>query len=331
MLKTTFRKEGRETPRVTPGRTRVMWVPMKILLLGASGLVGGAVARLAGPAGHAVTGVVGSWAGPAIPGLSAQVSVDLQEPGPLESLCETLRPAVIVNAAAVADPGACEADPTRSHRLNVELPVRLARLAQVSGARLIHLSSEQVFDGSAPPYSVNDRVHGINLYARQKIEAEQRVQSANPSSVILRLPLLLGNSLSTRRSAHEKLMEAWLAGRPVKLYVDEIRQCCTADSVARAILELTGRPELTGRFHWAGRDPLSRHEIGLRIRHRFGLSEQQAPIIAVTREGDAAALATRPANLSLTLAPLDTLLATKPQGADEAFAELVAPAWWRPA
>ena len=338
-----FDSRARQTPPAWTGRSRLgayatfppatinarIQKPMKMLLFGASGLVGGALARMGGEAGHSILGTVGSWPGSAIPGLAEQVKADLMDPAAVDHVVTSSGAAVIVNAAAVSEPGACDADPGRSHRLNVELPAQLAGLAEKSGARLIHLSSEQVFDGTTPPYSAGDPVHGINLYARQKIEAEARVQAICASALTLRLPLLLGNSLSRRRSVHERLLELWSAGGAAKLYVDEFRQCCTAGSVARAILEIIDRPGLAGVLHWAGAEPLSRFEIGERIRRRFGLTERQAPIVAVERKDDPRALASRPANLSMNLEPLTTLLPTKPQTADAAFAELEPPPWWQ--
>lgn len=291
-------------------------------------MVGSAVARLAAATGHYITGTVDAWPGGAIPGVADQVKADLTAETTVDRLIRESGAAVIVNAVAMADPGLCDAEPSRSHRLNVELPVQLAISARVSGARLIHLSSDQVFDGAAAPYSIGDSVRGINLYGRQKIESEQRVQAANPAALTLRLPLLIGNSLSGRRSVHERLLELWAAGREARLYVDEIRQTCTADSVARAILEIARKPELAGVFHWAGAEPLSRFEIGRRTRERFGLSEEQARIVAVERKDDPRALASRQANRSLNLAPLGTLLTTRPQSLTEAFAELEPPAWW---
>jgi dTDP-4-dehydrorhamnose reductase len=152
--------------------------------------------------------------------------------------------------------------------------------------------------------------------------------AAPERSIVLRIPLLMGNSPGGRRSVHERLLMLWASGKPAKLYQDEIRQPCTADSVARAMLELGERRDLTGAFHWAGAEPLSRLEIGRRVRAYFNLGEAEASIIAVSRDSDAVAQATRQADLSLNLAPLASLLRTRPQTFAEALAELKTPAWW---
>lgn len=301
---------------------------MKILLTGASGLVGGAFARQAAAAGHSITGVVGRWPTP-LPGLARQIALDLQDEAAVDALVRREGPDWIVNAAAISEPAECEAKPDLAWRLNVALPELLARAARETGSRLMHLSTEQVFDGTRPPYAVGDVRRAINLYARHKVEAEDVVLGAAPErTVVLRLPLLMGNSPGGRRSVHERLLMLWSAGKPAKLYRDEIRQTCTADSVARAMVEICGRSDLLGAFHWAGAEPVSRLEIGRRVREHFGLTEGRAPIVAVARQDDPAAAASRQADLSLDLRPMTGLLTTRPQTFDEALAELVRPAWW---
>jgi len=301
---------------------------MKILLTGASGLVGGAFARQAAAAGHAVTGVVGRWPTP-LPGLARQVALELQDGAAIDALVRQENPDWIVNAAAISEPAECESKPDLAWRLNVALPRQLAHTASETGARFIHLSTEQVFDGMRPPYAVSDARRAINLYARHKVEAEDAVFATAPErSVVLRLPLLMGNSPGGRRSVHERLLMLWAAGKPARLYRDEIRQTCTADSVVRAMVEICGRTDVRGAFHWAGAEPVSRLEIGRRVRAHFGLTEAQAPIVAVARQDDPVAAASRQADLSLDLRPLSELLTTRPQTFDEALAELVPPAWW---
>ena len=167
---------------------------MHILLTGASGLVGGTFAKLAAAAGHRVTGAVGRWPDP-LPGLARQVAINLEDTPAVESLLREERPDLVVNAAAISEPAQCDAEPEKAHRLNVGLPGVLARAARETDARLMHLSTEQVFDGTRAPYAVNDARKAINLYARHKLESEDVVFAAAPDrSIVLRIPLLMGNS-----------------------------------------------------------------------------------------------------------------------------------------
>lgn len=299
---------------------------MRIFLTGASGLVGAAFARTAGVAGHEITGAVHRFTGD-IPGLARKVMLDLTDPAALAAALAAARPDVIVNAAAVAEPPACVADPVGSEKLNVQLPAALARHAAATGARLIHLSSEQVFDGARyTPFATTDAPRPLNLYGEQKLAGEQAVLAAAPgAAVIVRLPLLTGDSANRQRSLHERLFQDWQAGRTPRLYTDEHRQTCSAAEVAAMILSLCGRPDLHGLRHWAGADLLTRHEIARRMRAHFQLGEADAPLLAVTRAETPAVSATRPACLALNLEPLRAELLRPLQTFADQLAELTVP------
>ena len=298
--------------------------PRRILVTGASGLVGGAVARLAARAGHQVTGTVNSYPH-SISGLVHQLRLDLQEEAPLEAAVLAASPQAIINCAAVSEPGACERDPGRARRLNVDLPATLARLAQRHGIRLVHISTEQVFAGENAPYRPTDGTSPLNTYGRLKAESEAVVQSLAPAAATVRAPLLLGNSPGGKRSLHERLLADWAAGRTARLFVDEIRQVAHADNLAAVLLELALRWDLTGIFHWAGTEACTRHELGTRIRQHFGLNEPEAPIEAVTRAQVGDAARTRPRDLRLDLAPLSSNLHVRPQALAEQLAALLPP------
>lgn len=299
---------------------------MRILIVGASGLVGSALARAAGRAGHEVIGTVGSFSGP-IEGAASLVRVDLTDESAGRRLVLECAPAAIVNCAAVSVPEVCESEPALSDALNVRLPAMLAAAARQTGARFVHISSEQVFDGSRnTPYAATDAVSPINRYGRQKRASEQEVQQiAEDLGVTVRAPLLMGNSAAGRRSTHERLLADWAAGRAARLYRDEFRQPCTAENLADVLLELCGRAEIHGIQHWAGLDLISRYDLGLRIRDRFGLSPGEAPIVAVARADNPEAASRRQACLGLDIAPLSVHLRTRPQSLAEQLPGLIVP------
>lgn len=299
---------------------------MRILLTGASGLVGAAVARRAAVDGHEVTGCVHRFAGH-ITGLARQVSVDLTDPAAVHEAALAARPEVIINCAAVAEPPACATDPAGSEKLNVQLPAWLAQHAAAHGVRLIHLSSEQVFDGGRySSYAITDTPRPLNLYGEQKLAGERAVLAAMPTrAVIVRLPLLTGDSANHQRSLHERYFMDWQAGRTPRLYTDEHRQTCSAGEVAAVLVALCARPDIHGLRHWAGADLLTRHEIARRMRAHFRLGETVAPLLAVTRAETPAVSATRPACLALNLEPLRTELARAPQSFAMQLAELTVP------
>lgn len=302
---------------------------MKILLAGATGLLGQAFARSAKRRGHHVVGILGQSKA-SVDGLAQRHRLDLSDLAATESFVLESFPDAIVNCAALSDPAACQSDPQSSRRLNVELPEKLALLARHLFATFIHISSDQVFDGTAERYTRDSQTSPPNEYARQKLESEKRVHDlAAEFATTLRLPLLNGNSPSGQRSLHELLFQTWAAGKTARLFTDEIRQPCLADNAADAMVELCERADLKGVYHWAGADALSRFEIGQAIQRHFGLPDA---LVQPARRGDDPRFARRQACLALELAPLSGKLKTRPQAFSDQLDALVVPppcrAWY---
>jgi len=297
---------------------------LKILLTGASGLVGSALARAAHAQGHEVFGIVGRWS-EQVPGAAGLLARDLTDSSCAHELVRGMHPDCIVNAAAISEPAACEADPARSRAVNVEFPAALAAVAAQARVRFIHLSTEQVFDGEGGPYRPDAPVNPLNLYGRQKREAEEWVLAADRHAAVVRLPLLFGNSLTGRRSVHEKFFETWAAGKVMSLFVDELRQVCTSDSVAALLLALAPRRDLRGVFHWAGARSVSRYDMGRALCARFGVDEKW---IRPQRRAELPELtAKRPRDLSLDTAPLDRELGVARETFEAAVRSLARPKW----
>ena len=304
---------------------------MRILLTGASGLVGAAVARTAARRGHAVIGITHRYEGP-LEGLAERLNLDLSDLDTLTLRVLHVFPDAIINAAAVSEPATCLADPAHAQTLNVALPERLAQLAHHLDARLVHVSTEQVFGGDRAPYAAVDPPAPRHLYGRQKLAGENAVHTTTPMlAVTVRAPLLNGDSPSGRRSLHERLFAAWAAGQTPRLFTDEIRQVAHADNLAEVLVELAERPDITGRQHWAGTEGLSRYELGERIRVHFKLTAAQAPLAPVTRADDPDATR-RPADLRFDLGPWVTRLKTRPEPFSTQLARLAVPppcrAWY---
>ena len=279
---------------------------MKILLTGSSGLLGHAYAQAAVRRGHTVTALYNQNR-PIADGLARTIQLDASEPEELTKIAIELWPDAIVNCAAISNATSVEADAMRAEKINVALPRLLAQLSTHLGARLLHVSTDMVFDGqSEQPYRSTDMPAPTNLYGQTKLMAEREVLEHNPEDpVVLRIPILMGNSPGGRRSLHEKLIAAIQAGKKPKLFCDEMRQPCSASNVAEVLLELTERRDLHGLFHWAGSETLSRFEMGQRILKHFGLPLDA--IESTCRDDDS-----RPARLTFNLNPIVSKLKTKP-------------------
>ncbi len=146
--------------------------------------------------------------------------------GPEEALIafvEKVCPDIILNAAAISDIGTCEKDPEGSWRANVLLPVALARAAEKTGAGLISFSSDQVYTGLADPGPYREDTPlpaPANVYARHKLEAEQRVLEVHPGAVVLRATWMYDMPMENHRNRGNFLvnaLEALAQGRPISV------------------------------------------------------------------------------------------------------------------
>ena len=293
---------------------------MKILITGASGLLGSAYAKAAVRRGHTVTALHYKNF-PKEKGISKILQLDLTQTEQLTALCLELWPDVIVNCAAISEPKSVESDPKLAEKVNVALPSLLAQLSTHLGSRLLHLSSDMVFDGeNSEPYRSTDIPNPTNLYAQTKLLSEKAVLRNNREDpVVLRIPILMGNSLTGQRSVHEKLIASIHSGEQPRLFTDELRQPCTASNVAEVLLELSERRDLHGIFHWAGSEIISRFEMGKRILKHFGLPLEKIKATSISNDPIHAG---RPANLSFDLSPIVSKLKTKPVSFEAQLQEL---------
>ena len=293
---------------------------MKILLTGASGLLGNAYAEAAIRRSHEVIAM--SQTNPATAqGISRTELINGADTDQITALCLETWPDVIVNCAALSNPATVDAEPTLAEKINVALPRHLAQLSSHLGARFLHISTDMVFDGhSSGPYRSTDMPYPTSLYGQTKLMAEREVLEHNTEDpVVLRIPILMGKSPSGQRSVHEKLLAAIQRGERPKLFCDEIRQPCSAGNVAEVLVELSERRDLHGIFHWAGSETLSRFEMGQRILKHFGL-----PLDAIESacKSDSPEFADRPSNLTFELNPIVSKLKTQPISFEAQLEEL---------
>jgi dTDP-4-dehydrorhamnose reductase len=296
---------------------------MKIIVTGASGFLGREVCLAALRRGHEVLALGGSRA-PVVPGVAQARAFDLCSEAALEALVLEEFPHAVVHCAAFPTIEACQADPARAQVLNAEVPKKLAQLCFHLGAKLVHLSTDTVFDGVAGSYQHTDHPKPLNLYGETKAAAEVEVlRFGREHAAVLRTSPIIGNSVSGDRGLHERLFIAWKESRPTSLFTDEIRQPVEVSNLADVTIELCERNNLSGLYHWAGTEAMSRHEIGVRIARHFGL-DADSLVRPITR-AEVPAAAARPRDLSLRLHPLAGKLRTQAQSFEDQLAQLRVP------
>ena len=131
-------------------------------------------------------------------------------------------PEVVVHTAAMGDVDACERHPEVAHRVNTQGTEAIARAAVAVGARLISISTDQVYDGVKGQYDEADVPQPLMVYGRSKLEGERRAAAICPPTVILRLALMYGWGSSSRLNFVDWLVQRLRAGQEVPLFTDQV-------------------------------------------------------------------------------------------------------------
>lgn len=214
-----------------------------LLITGSSGYLGSELTRRAPDA-------AGTYLTAARPGA---VRLDVRDAPAVSRLVGELGPRAIIHTAY------SEAGDDTARETNVAGSRNVATAAADIGARLVHVSTDLVFDGAlGRPYTEDDEPRPAMEYGRQKLAAEHAVQEALPDALVVRTSLIYGGDELSR---HEQIALDAAAGRAdMRFFSDELRSPAQVTDLAGALLELARAGE-SGVLHLAGADGVSRHEF----------------------------------------------------------------------
>jgi dTDP-4-dehydrorhamnose reductase len=222
--------------------------------------------------------------------------LDVSRPTAVATTVAELRPELIVNAAAYTDVDGAEREPEEAFATNAEGAASLARAARACGARLIHVSTDFVFDGrSGRPYRPSDPPAPLGVYGRSKLAGERRVLEELPgNAVVLRTAWLY----SRHGSNFVKTMLGLMAHRErLEVVVDQVGSPTWAAELARTIWAVAATPELAGVHHWTDAGLASRYDLAMAVLKEgidAGLLSRALPIVPIRTE-DLRPAAPRPA------------------------------------
>jgi dTDP-4-dehydrorhamnose reductase len=247
----------------------------KILILGVSGMLGNAAYRLfASSPGWQVTGTARSTASLAhLPrSESARIisGIDVSDMDRLVRLLAEERPALVLNCVGVIKQLAAAKDPVISLEINALFPHKLAHICALAGARLVHVSTDCVFNGRGSMYAESDFPDADDLYGRTKLLGEVDY----PNAITLRTSII-GHEINSTTSLID-----WFLSQPgpkVKGYTKAIYSGVPTVELARIIRDVVApRPAMRGLWHVASR-PITKYDLLGIVAEVYGKAVELVP------------------------------------------------------
>jgi len=155
----------------------------------------------------------------------------------------------------------CELDPAMAQRINVDSARVIADNVRRHDARLVHLSSDLVYSGTATGNHVEtDPTDPVTVYGKTMVQAEELIQTCVPRAAILRISLPMGPSFNRHAGAIDWIQSRFRADRPATLYFDEVRSCTYCDDL-NDVFEKFLASGVAGLFHSGGPEPITLYRI----------------------------------------------------------------------
>ena len=282
---------------------------MKIVVLGAGGRLGAALAREYA-AQHEVTGFT-------------HAQLDLAQLDLLQSTLAPLPFDVLINAAALTNVDYCEDHRDEAMRLNAEAPRILAEICRAKGSRFIHVSTDYVFDGEKrSPYSEDEPAEPISVYGESKRAGEVQVMEANEQALVIRVSWVFGPD---RPSFVDAILKKARTEAQVAAVADKFSTPTYTPDIAAMLRPLLDSPE-GGILHLANRGACSWQEYAqwaLDCCHKFGVPMQARTVGASSLGEMKNFVARRPVYTVLGTEKYERLTGTAPRDWREAVADYV--------
>jgi dTDP-4-dehydrorhamnose reductase len=238
------------------------------------------------------------------------IQADLTAFDSIKPIMEDFRPDIVFNCASYNDVDGAEEKRTLADDINVHL---LENLLKLPFEKIIHFSSDYVFNGQSGPYFEDDDPDPINYYGRTKYRSEKILRDSGKNHLIIRSNVLYGAGTNIRPNFITWLIGQLRRNNRVRIVTDQFGNPTHAGNLAEAAIE-AARKHLSGILHIAGKDYLSRYEVALKAAVFFNLDLE---LITPIKTADLKQKAGRPLRGGLKIDKAGKLLKTRLLGLDE--------------
>ena len=179
-----------------------------------------------------------------------------------------VRPTLVIHTAAATDVERSEREPEWAWRLNESMAGEVAAAARSAGARLLHISTDAVFEGETDGHDEHDPTNPRSVYAASKLAGERSVLAAYPAATVVRTTIYGWNALP-KQSLAEWFLARLRRGESTPGFADVTMSPILVNDLAGALLAIADRPS-PGVLHVCGRECVTKADFGRRVAAVFG-------------------------------------------------------------
>lgn len=199
-----------------------------------------------------------------------KISLDIENIDSLARHLDSLKITSVIHTASLTGVERCELNPKLANHVNVNLSSNVAQACQMTGIKLVHISSDHLFSGKIPLIDEKQKVDPINVYAKTKANAEKQVFEKNPEAIIVRTNFY-GWGTSYRQSFSDFIFYSLKSGRDITLFQDVFYSPILIETLAKAVHDLIDK-KVNGIFNVVGDDRISKFEFGAKLADQFSLN-----------------------------------------------------------
>lgn len=292
----------------------------KILITGSNGLLGQKLTRLIQKEGvfEPVATSRGENRNPDFTG--TYHNLDISDEAQVLRMVEAVRPDYIIHTAAMTNVDACEEDKEGCWKANVTAVENLVKACEKTGAFLVHVSTDFIFDGTAGPYKEEDAPNPVSYYGESKLAAEAVIQKSTIDWAIARTVLVFGiNPGMSRSNIILWVKNSLEQGKPLQIVNDQWRTPTLAEDLAMGCY-LIAKKNAKGIFNISGEELLTPYDMAMKTARYFNLD---ASLITETDGSKFQQKAKRPPKTGFILDKAREVLNYQPHSFDEGL-ELLA-------
>ena len=244
------------------------------------------------------------------------IPLDIRNQVALKELINTTAPDILVNLAAMTNVDACELNPKLAGEINV---AGLEHICDSFQGKIIHLSTDYVFDGTSGPYKEDDPPNPISIYGKTKLASEHILIEKDIKNLVIRGNVLYDYSPHTSASFLNWVVSSLKGNQEIKVVEDQFNNPTWTRSMCD-IIKLSTENDLEGIIHWGDSVHISRFEFAKLIAKKFSLNES---LIKPVLTSELNQPARRPLKSGLSTKKLVNMLDIIPPSIDDCLDEII--------